>query len=166
MPLSKQFVISHSAHLNMALRDNEQWKSFFTAAGIPGATGDTYATKFVENRITENSLADLTKDYLHDLEIKVVGDILAILRHAKSHAPPTTTLSTSSSHASVTSKAVLSKAPHASSDMTNPQFRKFRIDWDVFKKIACIPHDQVTIQLYNLCDEGVQNGIINTHWDF
>lgn len=54
----------------MVLPDNEQWKSFFTATGISGATGDTYAIKFVRKRIMEGSLADLTKDYLMILKSK------------------------------------------------------------------------------------------------
>ena len=41
--------------------------------------------------------------------------------------------------------------------MTHPQFRKFRIDWEVFKTITAIPMDQIPSQLYSLCDESVQN---------
>ena len=50
--------------------------------------------------------------------------------------------------------------------MTNPQFRKFIIDWGVYKTIGNIPNNQITIQLYNLCDETVQNSIINTNSNF
>ena len=46
--------------------------------------------------------------------------------------------------------------------MTHPQFRKFKIDWDVFKKITSIPSDQFPSQLYSACDEAVQNSIINS----
>ena len=50
--------------------------------------------------------------------------------------------------------------------MINPQFRKFIIDWGVYKTIGNIPNNQITIQLYNLCDETVQNSIINTNSNF
>ena len=46
--------------------------------------------------------------------------------------------------------------------MTHPQFQKFRIDWDVFKQITTIPPRQIAAQLHNLCDDTVQNALINT----
>ena len=49
--------------------------------------------------------------------------------------------------------------------MTHPQFRKFKIDWDLFKHITAILSDQITAQLYNFCDDLVQNSIINTVTD-
>ena len=50
--------------------------------------------------------------------------------------------------------------------MTNPQFRKFIVDWGVYKTIGNIPNNQITIQLYNLCDKTVHNSIINTNSNF
>ena len=46
--------------------------------------------------------------------------------------------------------------------MTHPQFRKFRIDWEVFKTITAIPMDQIPSQLYSSCNESVQNSITNS----
>ena len=37
---------------------------------------------FVDNRIERNMLGDLDKDYLKELGITVLGDIIAILKHA------------------------------------------------------------------------------------
>ena len=46
--------------------------------------------------------------------------------------------------------------------MTHPHFRKFKIDWYILKHILS---DQITAQLYNLCDDSVQNSIIDTVTD-
>ena len=50
--------------------------------------------------------------------------------------------------------------------MTPQQFRKFRIDLEVFAKMTNMPPGQTNIQLYNCADEGVQCSIINTYPKF
>ena len=152
----------------MVLRNEEQWKSFLVDAGIPSAACNNYATTFAENCQTEADLPDLMKDYLQDLGINVIGDILAVIHHAKTHTSSMTDALLTPAHVSFSElvKAVLPKSPQAISDMTNQQFQESVIDGDVFKRLARIPTSQIPIQLYNLCDDTVQNNIINTNSEF
>ena len=61
----------------MILRD---WVSFFNDAGVQSSSAKSYADAFVQNTIVGDMLADLNKEYLNDMGIKVVGDIIRILR--------------------------------------------------------------------------------------
>ena len=63
-------------------------------------------------------------------------------------------------------KTPAAKPPLILSDMTQPQFHKFHTDWNVFKHITNLPKNQIHPQLYNTCDETVQNRLVNTVSDF
>ena len=108
----------------MALRNEEQWKSFLVDVGIPSSACNNYATTFAENYQTEANLPDLMKNYLRDLGISVIGDILAVIHHAKTCTSSVTDALLTPAHVSSTElvKAVLPKSPQAISDMTNEQF--------------------------------------------
>ena len=60
------------------------WIKFFTDAGVPAGDAANYAVTFTDNRISRAMLTDLTKEYLQDMGIGILGDIISILKHAKS----------------------------------------------------------------------------------
>ncbi|RUS79872.1 hypothetical protein EGW08_012350 [Elysia chlorotica] len=59
------------------------WINFFTSSGIPAGDATHYAIIFCDNRITRDMLLDLSKEYLTDMGISRLGDVIAILKHAK-----------------------------------------------------------------------------------
>ncbi|KAK2707911.1 hypothetical protein QYM36_015557 [Artemia franciscana] len=61
----------------------EDWITFFREAGVPEGATANYAQIFKANRIKKELLVDLNKDYLKDMGVSVVGDIISILKHAK-----------------------------------------------------------------------------------
>jgi len=60
-----------------------RWQGFFKDAGIPGGPAGDYAIIFSDNRMRMDMLNELNKEILADLGIKVMGDVIAILRHSK-----------------------------------------------------------------------------------
>jgi len=65
------------------MASKERWVEFFTEARIPPGAAKQYAKAFDDNRISMDMLMDLNKDYLRDMGITILGDIIAILKHAK-----------------------------------------------------------------------------------
>ena len=63
-------------------------------------------------------------------------------------------------------KAPTTKLPQLNLEMIPQQFRKFRIDWEVFVKITNTLKSQTNIPLYNCANEEAQNAIISNHSDF
>ena len=56
---------------------------FFVGAGLPDGVAENYAASFVEHRIQTDMLIDLDKEYLREMGIQAMGDVIAILRHAR-----------------------------------------------------------------------------------
>ena len=63
----------------------KQWMRFFLDAGIPPDSAAHYAVTFEQNRMGLDMVGDLDKEYLRDLKITALGDIISILRAAKKH---------------------------------------------------------------------------------
>ena len=146
------------SYFNMALRtgsDLTDWESIFTNAGITTASAKIYAQTFSSEGITRDTIHMLDRTMLKELGIKNMGEVLIILKLAKENpASPTT-------HVKPTAKP-----PQLNSGMTPQQFRKFKIDWDVFTKMTNLSDIQMNVQLYNCAEETVQNSIINTYPEF
>ena len=67
----------------LRLQDEPSWKAFLQEAGIPDAEATAYTKIFLDNRVTERNISDLTAEHLKVLGITILGDILSILKHAK-----------------------------------------------------------------------------------
>ena len=141
----------------LQIKDQSTWEKFFLDANVPKKDSTIYAKIFVSNRITGELLPDLTKGTLQELGIDILGDCLAILRHARS-----LTVTPSVVTQPTPIKAPVAKLPQINTDMTLQQFRKFLIDWNVFKQITGVTGTQITTQLYSCCDDPVQNSLVNT----
>ena len=150
------------------LRDELSWKSYFVAAGIPDDESSHYATIFTSNRITDRTIHTLNDDHLKGLGISVLGDRLAILDSIQSHSTvPDSTLPAPTQVSSIFKPPAASiKLPNIISDMTHPQFRKFMVDWHVYKRMTGLPDSQIPIHLYTACEDSVQHSLINSHPNF
>ena len=109
-------------------RTEPEWKTFFTNAGIPETEATSYAQKFVTNRMTERTLPAISKQHLTDIGITVLDDVLSIIQHATT--PTANTIQANISTPLVKPPSI--KPPSIIAEMTNPQFRKAKIDWDIY----------------------------------
>ena len=116
----------------------------------------------MENRITDPT--DLTDQHLKDLGVTVIGDKIAIQKHAKLVSDQDTKPHAMSLSAapSLRYKPGNIVPPLLKADCTKPQFRKFKIDWKIHKQIIQLPVDQIAAHLYHSCDSEVQNSLIHS----
>ena len=150
----------------MALPTDQEpeWTVFFEECGIPTEAATIYAKEFTENCLTKNELPDLNMDLLKSMGITAIGHALAILRHAKlkSTAEVVNTPTIKSEYPVFKPPSVAAKLPEIPPEMTHPQFRKFRVDWDVYKQITGLPTNYIANHLYSACCSEVQTSLINT----
>ena len=69
-----------SSHSHSTAKD---WKRFLAEAGLPKELSGHYAEIFSHHRMRMSMLPDLNKDILFFMGIEVMGDVIAILKHAK-----------------------------------------------------------------------------------
>ena len=148
----------------MALSTKKAWENFIKASGIPDKEAGEYATTFVANRVTEPS--DLTREILRDLGVTVIGDMMAIIKHAKKRPQSEEEQDNGASKMPTRHHKPHLDLPRLSNDITHAEFRKFRVDWDVYKTVTQLPVEQIPHQLYLACESTVQNSIINSSSDF
>ena len=72
------------AQLKKDLHNVESWTKFLKHLAIPEQQSLEYANTFADNRITGETLTDLTAEHLRQLNITALGDILIISRRVKS----------------------------------------------------------------------------------
>ena len=154
----------HPWDLNMALWSKEDCTTYSHTINIHDDASTTYAAIFHKNHLTNEILADTTVNNLCQLGIRIFGDIKTIFHHAKANTPANTT--TSPTTITTFMKMPAAKPRIILHHMTQSQFRKFWIDWNVFKRITNLPDNQIHAQLYNSCNETVQNNLLNTTTDF
>ena len=152
----------------MALRldTEQQWETFLKEADIPDDEAKAYAKIMKSNRIKAATLPDLDAELLKSLGINIIGDVLAIIRHAKSKSQ-VAAVPAAISEPAVTpafkAPPTAVKLPTILSEMTHPQFRKIKIDWAVYKEMYSVPDSHVPKLLYSACTEEVQNSLINSN---
>ena len=149
----------------LQLKDEPSWIEFLSDAGVPATEATGYAKMFVDNRINERTVKNITETQLNQLGITVLGDVLAILDHVKASKLQSGVANSTSTHVYRPPPTTV-KMPTILSEMTRPQFRKFRVDWDVYKKIVNVPLEQIGPLLYNACGEQVQSSIVNSYPTF
>ena len=153
----------------MAQSTVESWNTFLLKAGIPDDDAATYAAALVEHRISDHH--DFSKEVLKEIGINKIGDILNILKFSRKPETTQTGEPRPLSGGSHPERPILSKPPTASAplikaEMTNPEFRKLKVDWGVFKSLTRLPTTQLAAQIYTSCDSSVQTSIINSTDNF
>ena len=156
----------------MALESVPEWVELLSSIGIPNDESKVYATEFVKSRLSRTDLQDLDKETLHSLNVTILGDQLKILRLGKESVSSTTTIMEADSSTSgktsykCPSASASVKLPCITTSMTQPAFRKVKIDWEVYKTITSIPDRDLTAHLYSACEPSLQSSLINAKASF
>ena len=159
---------STGVHQAPILKEDD-WKLFLLDAHVPEQEAARHANEFVKNRIIDPN--DLSKELLKELGVNVLGDIINIVKLVErcketGASAPHTSESHSSSASPASTKHVKVNKPELRAEMTMAEFRKFNIDWGVYRELSGIRTEQVALHLYNACDSMVQNAIINSDIEF
>ena len=136
----------------MALRTVKDWSSWLSDL-FTAEESQQYATSLVESQITEEELSELNHELLKEMNITVTGHRMKILKKAKG----------TNAEVPVSTKMIKSdiKLPHITMNCSPSQFRKFLIDWDIYKSEHHITGFKCNKLIYSACDEALQNSFIN-----
>ena len=125
---------------------------------IDAESAQDYAKLLIDNGITDKNIEMLDRKILTELGITKIGHQMSILKLGKNSACVSTE--------STSVKSMSAKAPQLISEMTSQQFRKFKIDWQVFCEISNLPKGKYHVQLYSNAEESVQTELITTYPDY
>ena len=147
--------------------DEKAWTTVLTEAGIEEESAKGYASLFAKERLSCDLLGDLDRSMLKELGVDRLGDALTILKIGKKKVEvPDVKKTSEPTTLHVYAKPPTAKPPEANCNMTHQEFRKFRIDWEVYLKLTNIDESQIHSQLYSCCDDEAQRALINTYDDF
>ena len=139
--------------------DAKQWEELLLEAGLEASAASTHSKAFAAQKLTKDHLSIIDRTMLEELGVTALGESLSILQLGK------TARSTESSKPKYACKLPV-KAPTLHAEMTPQQFRKFTVDWSVFRKMTDLPDDRVHAQLYSCADDAVQCALLSTYTDF
>ena len=121
----------------------------FTDAGIEEKHAKKYAEAFANEGINQGNMALLDKESLEEMGVEKLGHKLAILQMWKEwNVRPV--------EARRYNKVKPTRAPQSTAPMTDQQFRKFKIDWQVYTSLTNLPDHKQHVQLYNNSEESVK----------
>ncbi len=77
--------ISHTSGMNQPRQPPTRsfWNNFLSTAGLSPADCSQYTELFIKHKMNKQALPLLNKEYLYDMGITAIGDVITILSHAK-----------------------------------------------------------------------------------
>ena len=143
----------------MALRTIEDWSNWLSFLPVNAEVVASYATSLVDGGMTEDDLSELSHDLLMEMNITKPGHRTKILKNAKRIE------SASSSSSTKVIKCDI-KLPNITMQSSPSKFRKFLIDWKIYKSEHQLDGPKCNKLLYSACDTALQTSIINGLADF
>ena len=134
----------------MALRTAQEWNIWLSDLPVTKDILNKYSKEFVDAELTEEDLSELTHELLVEMNITKLGHRTKILKKARA---------TEFTSTKVIKSAI--KLPSIKMNSSPSKFRKFTIDWAIYKAEHHITGSKCNTLLYSACDESLQNNIIN-----
>ncbi len=140
----------------MALRATEFWEEWLSDLPFSPETIKAYAKELHKGEVTKDDLSELNHELLNEVNINILGHRIKILKKAKEETTPVT-MSESISRATKSDV----KLPSIHKSCSPSQFRKFLVDWNIYKSENLLTVQKYNKLIYCACDESLQNSIIN-----